>query len=1468
MKVMSASKTAFAATTTPPAGEVGVDTIAVDFGGAAHRSNDYDDHDEDSDDSDSDSDCHGPPPPRDDSEEDLEEGEEEDLGGDDDNEGEEEEDDGSSASEDHFGRHRGWQGRTRMRPHGLRRDAAIDGRDPSRPDAGAAHAPLDLEEDVDDSLLFFGEDTMHALMDAELRLNRVVPPPPRRRPGGASPPVDYSAWSSSSSPSDSSSFEGDNCVDDDHVEGSANDDDKDRDFFKIGNEPRGSGTRKKDATETTPTTTSKMTITTGGIVWNHDDDDDGRAQDGDVDDGLSAGEASLLRGPIMAFRSAAIAMSGGHIGEFLAVEATNDHTSDAGVGGGGGATSHNRHRRRDSVDTPSKVQDGISSPPTALTPSFDGHCLKSTEKSPSTARKQFLTSPQIQRHLLHPSLFEQQQQQQQQELKNSIPPSAARRDVVTSPQDSVSTIGVRSPSEGYRDEHAGGGNNAGRTRGFNFDMPDQMLFDTDSVRDTHNRAAALVKKYAGGVVANYNAAKPSSIENNDADSRTKNASSSVEIRIALGEEQMRKNCPEAAPATASAAASNCVLEEPKKRPYLRKGTRKEPSALHATTVTSRNNNSNISRTSNSDWITPSTARRQQRSNDNDLNSISSSLSPNAAASPSPTTTAAAAGISNESLSERPARLARLEKMQEDLIKDLERRQARKEEAQRERCRMMTAGNSRKAVAVGPANSLAATVANRAIAALAATTENHDVAVTPSNARSKSSAVAPSSVGGGGHAIVRTITTSLGVQGEEVETPSQARQNSFGEQMTPSQVRTEHQQQQQKTPSNVRADQQRQETSVTSNKDPSTTRQQDSKDNITSSHARRNIDLSSSTKKKSSPSIDVIIDNYISEGYNEDHAVVDDGVEAGYFVEGKAVNFPGGDKENVGGNSGERGYVVAKKGLKSSSAIRQVGSQPMRRSTSAARMPGTRSNKTAKMRCDGKSSLSVNDDERMAFEEWKKKEEGQWALIKNMRRRQEVALREAEGERERAKAWAAAEKESVQKWVNEQRALIKKDRHKAANAALVASKGANKVRQQEDARNSQEQKAMQAELEELRFQMKKLKEKDNAEMKKLKEVILRQEGRINALKCAKGDGRGGGGGGGGGAINNPTRSSKSPSSGHTGSIRERGVRDGSSKHNILQQRPKSKASIRKTSTNAHDSPKNTQNEELMKYLATSLKEVNERTIVPMEEAEEPTELWLQRHLSKLIDANNNLGANMTDGRNKHDSNCVKCEHPNATDNEIEPQYYDKQQRKPYNAADYGGKSRDHFHTQPLSRTINHNSNPTVPSFVISAAPNPSLHATPSSEEGVLVQPLKSQIITYNNGTQKEISPDGTTTISFTNGDRKRTYADEKKGVVVYYYASTKCAVANPTFENGLVFELINPILNLQQTTQVTHQDGMQTYHFPNKQVENHYTDGSKEITFPDGTTRVVNTDGSTDTTFPEGIRVIDYPDGTQRVIHGC
>ena len=59
--------------------------------------------------------------------------------------------------------------------------------------------------------------------------------------------------------------------------------------------------------------------------------------------------------------------------------------------------------------------------------------------------------------------------------------------------------------------------------------------------------------------------------------------------------------------------------------------------------------------------------------------------------------------------------------------------------------------------------------------------------------------------------------------------------------------------------------------------------------------------------------------------------------------------------------------------------------------------------------------------------------------------------------------------------------------------------------------------------------------------------------------------------------------------------------------------------------------------------------------------------------------------------------------------------------------------------------------------------------------------------------------------------------------------------------------------------------MQTYHFPNKQIENHYVDGRKEVTFPDGTVRWI-LDGTVETTFGDGTRRTDYTaDVTQQQI---
>jgi len=327
-----------------------------------------------------------------------------------------------------------------------------------------------------------------------------------------------------------------------------------------------------------------------------------------------------------------------------------------------------------------------------------------------------------------------------------------------------------------------------------------------------------------------------------------------------------------------------------------------------------------------------------------------------------------------------------------------------------------------------------------------------------------------------------------------------------------------------------------------------------------------------------------------------------------------------------------------------------------RSTSRPRSLVQRSNNN-----NNKSEEKSSDLNAKAIEDMKKKEEEQMALIQSMRRRQEAALREAEGERERAKAWAAAEKESVKKWVEEQRALIRKDRHKAANAALLAIKRASRGKQDEDA--NEEDDALKAQLEEMRVELKKIKV-EAEEARKLKEQVRRQERIINSLK--RGD-----------DTESYTSNSKNVDIGKPRTA----LGDRTSKEN-MQQRPKTAGNN------------------------VAVGNVNKQSVVTKE----------RRH-HESTDSENNL--------------------------------FDEQalpQRKPYNAADYAsGKPEIQVRS--------------IPQFV--SAP------TPPGQGG---QP--SQIVTYQNGTTKEVLPDGTTTISFTNGDRKRTYANEKKGIEVYYYAATK------------------------------------------------------------------------------------------------
>ncbi|KAL7470358.1 hypothetical protein ACHAXS_010631 [Conticribra weissflogii] len=751
-------------------------------------------------------------------------------------------------------------------------------------------------------------------------------------------------------------------------------------------------------------------------------------------------------------------------------------------------------------------------------------------------------------------------------------------------------------------------------------------------------------------------------------------SGSLEDIIALGEAQMLhafNKINDTAAINHSDKSHNDNTNLPPKKSFLRKGTRKEPSSLHKL---------------------PRDAAKPDSSAQLSNNNAPGKSNP------------------NETSQERKARLAQLEQLQLDCLKDLEKRQQRKEEARKER-------RSYKVKEIG----------SKVVSTRTSSEQDGQNQQTPSQMRPRpmvASKVKQSAAKSkNNHPLPSQSRRSAPIDKEEHPTPSQMRPLSTSKEIPPKVIDadvhnvsgitecSEH-----PTPSQFRQ--------------PSTTSQHE-----------------------------------ISYHFDEEKSeLAEEGAEEEI-----------GDKKN--GPSDDYCVTETKKANK------------LRRSLSAPRPKNDNANQQTKFGRNRDVKNSNDGDDKEAFEEWKRKEEEQWSLIKNMRKRQEAALREAEGELQRAKAWAAAERESVHKWADEQRELIRKDRHKAANAALLASKKANKEIKKNG--NISGGEGTKSEIDNLRAELKKMKiEAEKAE--KLKEKVSQQEKRIKQLLSEK--------------SHQEKLSSKATPKSNSGS---KGVlNDSTTKQNRLgPSKPETREASGKVilkSTKSRKAPDNMQQQMVP----------NDDEVTTLTEG--PSNRFFQRSLETPNNANNKL-----------DNKLNKVKEPFIADPNLANQS-EACQRKPYNAADYisndGAK-------QPLERSAPHQmSSGMMPSPIIQN----SGHDASNSQV-----PEKCQVFTYRNGTQKTVQPDGTTTITFANGDKKRTYANEKKGIVVYYYAATK-------------------------TTQITHQNGMETYHFPNNQIENHHRDGRKEITYPDGTKRLVYPDGSCDTKFPDGVRVMEYPDGTQQV----
>uniref|UniRef100_A0ACB8GB91 Uncharacterized protein n=1 Tax=Sphaerodactylus townsendi TaxID=933632 RepID=A0ACB8GB91_9SAUR len=114
----------------------------------------------------------------------------------------------------------------------------------------------------------------------------------------------------------------------------------------------------------------------------------------------------------------------------------------------------------------------------------------------------------------------------------------------------------------------------------------------------------------------------------------------------------------------------------------------------------------------------------------------------------------------------------------------------------------------------------------------------------------------------------------------------------------------------------------------------------------------------------------------------------------------------------------------------------------------------------------------------------------------------------------------------------------------------------------------------------------------------------------------------------------------------------------------------------------------------------------------------------------------------------------------------------------------------------------------------------------------------RVVTFRNGTKKEISADKRTTVlTFFNGDIKKILPDQR---VIYYYADA-------------------------QTTHITYPNGIEVLQFPNHQIEKHYPDGTKEIVFPDKTIKRLYDGGLEETIFPDGTFVKVEKNGAKTIL---
>lgn len=330
--------------------------------------------------------------------------------------------------------------------------------------------------------------------------------------------------------------------------------------------------------------------------------------------------------------------------------------------------------------------------------------------------------------------------------------------------------------------------------------------------------------------------------------------------------------------------------------------------------------------------------------------------------------------------------------------------------------------------------------------------------------------------------------------------------------------------------------------------------------------------------------------------------------------------------------------------------------------------------------------------------------------------------------------------SVQKWVEQQKALIQKEKKRATNELLASQRKKRHESLEERALAATEssQKQLRSEIEELTETLQKHKIDSDATKsrfrlseKRLKDSLTNKDNEITSLKddieeltmkYSK-------------AQTKIDELSKMKSSSKRKKKQKKKIMDSA----VQEKDAKKDHCFDDSAACLVDNKEKDQDEEALNTKSDEQHESNETLNSTSDEKaieviknridliEQPTEGWLRKHL------HDDTAVNQGDGK---------------TSDKV---FFTPSKRKEYDPLKYSSTPQTVTSTeQNLKNRLPVNDSESFDNLQNLANDN--------------------RIVTYGNGTQKEMLPDGTKIVRFSNGDVKTTYSTI--GIIVYYYAESK------------------------------------------------------------------------------------------------